>query len=232
MSDFIIGDIHGCAKTTRKLVEDIIRPSETDRLVFVGDYIDRGPDSKGVVDYVKHLYENENFEVIPLRGNHEQMLLNAIEDPMEFNLWMFNQGDTTLNSYGINPYVEDSFGIMRRFPEDHLEFLKNMPYYYESSSYLAVHAGFDFTLDDYTSDRHIMVWTRKMQVDTSRTGGRSVIHGHTPIPLDWIQSYIDDHDPDINIDNGCKFMEMPGYGNLIAYEPSGREILKQPNIET
>lgn len=231
MSDFIIGDIHGCAETTKRLVEDVIQPSGSDRLVFLGDYIDRGPNSKGVIDYVKELSRHADFEVVALRGNHEQMLLNALENVAEFDLWMFNHGYTTLHSYGISPYGSSIYEVLQQFPKEHEQFIRNMPFFYESPNYLAVHAGFDFDRQDYAANEFTMVWTRQMQVNPEMTNNRPVIHGHTPISLDIIQTSVDHKEWDINVDNGCKFKEMPGYGNLIAYEPVSGQIFKQPNVD-
>ncbi len=231
MSDFIIGDIHGCPKTTKKLIEDKISPGKDDRIVFVGDYIDRGSNSKGVVDYIIELKDRSNAEIITLRGNHEQMLLNAISNNAEFDLWLINHGDTTLRDYGIDTHGKTPKQILNELPEAHLEFYRNTRLYFQAEGYIAVHAGFNFDRDDFKSDEFAMVWTREWNPDMDRTKGRPVIHGHTPTPLAVIKKMIAEERNAINVDNGCKFKKLTGYGNLVAYCPQRNELLVQPNID-
>lgn len=231
MSSYIIGDIHGCQKTTRALIEKVIKPDENDLVIFVGDYIDRGPDSKGVVEYVMELTQKAPFKVIPLRGNHEQMLLDAVHDIQKFKLWMFNHGDVTLASYGIKPNRNDPALIFDEFPADHLNFIADMPLFYEGSDFFVVHAGFNFSAPDFLIDKQAMLWTRDMKVDQDKTNNRPVIHGHTPIDIYEIQNKVSGKAISLNIDNGCKFKEMPGYGHLVAYNPENRKIYTQPNID-
>ena len=78
MKRWVIPDIHGCSKTLQALFEQQIRPSKEDEIYFLGDYIDRGPDSKGVIDYVRQL-EEDGYKVFPLRGNHEDYCLHAVQ---------------------------------------------------------------------------------------------------------------------------------------------------------
>ncbi|MFW6019675.1 MAG: metallophosphoesterase family protein [Bacteroidales bacterium] len=231
MSDFVIGDIHGCNKTTKKLVEDVLRPAPADRLIFVGDYIDRGPGSKEVIDFILDIQQHESFEVIALRGNHEQMLLDAMKNPEAMGLWLMNHGDTTLASYGLKIDYDNPAKTFADFPQQHYEFLKQTSFYFEADDYIAVHAGFDFNKPDFKADVHSMLWTRDMIPDLNKTGGRIIIHGHTPFPLDRIETQIMNKDKAINVDNGCKFKEMPGFGHLLAYEPAKQELFMQANVD-
>lgn len=231
MSEYVIGDIHGCPQTTKALVEQVLNPQKGDTLVFVGDYIDRGPDSKAVIDYVIDLQRNAEFRVISLRGNHEQMLLDAFHNPENFEIWMFNHGESTLSSYGLIPADINTDNLMDRLPAEHVHFLKSTAFYHESDNYLAVHAGFDFTISDFRANQQAMLWTRHMEPDISRTGGKCIVHGHTPISLSQIKSLIHSDAQAINVDNGCKFKEMPGYGNLLAYEPGNNDIYLHPNVD-
>ena len=231
MSDFVIGDIHGCSKTTKKLVEDVLSPSDSDRLIFVGDYIDRGHSSKEVIDYILDLKKNAPFEVITLRGNHEQMLINAMENPDDLSLWLMNRGDTTLASYGLHIDYDNPLQTFSAFPKEHYEFLNQTSYYYEGEGYIAVHAGFDFNKADFRSDFLSMLWTRDMKPDLTKTNSKVIIHGHTPVPLDTVESQIMEKENAIDVDNGCKFREMPGFGHLLAYEPAKQKLFKQPNVD-
>ena len=117
MTDHIvaIGDIHGCAETLKKLW-DKLEPYEDYVHIFVGDYIDRGPDSKGVIDFLMDV-KNERKTVF-LRGNHELMLLHALQRGSTRN-WLMNGGQSTLNSYGDGASLSD-------IPDSHISFFKKL----------------------------------------------------------------------------------------------------------
>src|SRR6478736_5094582 len=100
MRVFAISDIHGCAKTFVSLVEKVIKLTREDKLFLLGDYIDRGPDSKGVIDYIIQL-EQKGFDVTALRGNHEEMLLKGITDSHFLEMFLKNGGDKTLEGFGV-----------------------------------------------------------------------------------------------------------------------------------
>ena len=132
---FAVGDIHGCCKTFRKLLLEKIIIEKTDEIICVGDYIDRGPDSKGVVDLIMEL-RDEGYTITTLRGNHEDMLLSSLGSKEYFKMWLVNGGDTTLNSFNISS--------IERLPEDYIQFFKNTEYYAETPDYILVHAGLNF----------------------------------------------------------------------------------------
>jgi serine/threonine protein phosphatase 1 len=95
---FFIGDIHGCSKTFRKLITGVIGIRKSDSIYCIGDYIDRGPGSREVIDFIISLRQS-GFRVYTLRGNHEQMLLDSGKGANAFSLWLMNGGDTTLESF-------------------------------------------------------------------------------------------------------------------------------------
>ncbi len=95
-----IGDIHGCSKTFEKLLNDKIQITKEDEIYCIGDYIDRGDDRKGVIDLILRL-RNEGYNIYTLRGNHEQMMMDALNDKKALNLWLDNGGKSTLKSFGI-----------------------------------------------------------------------------------------------------------------------------------
>src|SRR4051794_19819274 len=109
---FAIPDIHGCAATFRRLVNMTLRAVAGDTLYLLGDTIDRGPDSRGVLEEIMSL-RREGIAVVALRGNHEDMLLKACRDRDDFRLWMLNGGGATLQSFG----VEDACEIPRLYRE-------------------------------------------------------------------------------------------------------------------
>jgi len=98
---FAIGDIHGCYESLRKLIEHKIEIKKSDRLVFLGDYIDRGNQSRKVIDYIIEL-QKKDFDIITLIGNHESMLIDALDNDEFLSEWIQNGGFTTLISFGIN----------------------------------------------------------------------------------------------------------------------------------
>jgi len=222
--EIAIGDVHGCLNTLKALVENQIKPSAQDTLIFVGDLIDRGPDSKGVLDYIIYLEENV-CRVVGIMGNHEELLLNALE--AEVNLpkktlfkkpknpllenWFQLGGKETLASFGVSSVLE--------IPQKYIEWLNNLRHYYESEKFIVVHAGFNFQLDNIFEDVHAMHWVRDFEYNPSKTGGRRVIHGHVPVSLELIeQVYKNDFFGFVCIDNGCYYRNRPGMGRLIGFD--------------
>ena len=134
---FAIADIHGCVQTLRKLVTEEIQLQPNDQLFLLGDYINRGPDSAGVLDFMINLQQN-GYQVYPLRGNHEQMLLESWED---FKSLKHNKDKKKFKDWvNDNELVGENNQLASRFEK----FLNNLPYYYELDDFYLVHAGFDF----------------------------------------------------------------------------------------
>lgn len=170
---FVVGDVHGCSRTLRKLVEDAIKPGPDDILYLLGDYIDRGPDSKGVLDYLMELFMGD-YDLRPLRGNHEQLLLDAIDDPEAFTIWKGNGGYGTLQEFGVSH--------PRELPRRYLDFLNIMPLMHLLDDYVLVHAGLDFRKDSpisETSPRDLL-WSRDYRVDPAKLGGENPRHRPQP----------------------------------------------------
>ena len=214
---YAIADIHGCCQTFRALLERL-RIERSDSLYLLGDYIDRGPNSRGVLDTIMNL----DCRVVALRGNHEDMWLRASEpsdDPVRsaahFSLWMQNGGQATLKSFaGIDT-------------EPYLAFVRGLPVFVELDDFLLVHAEFDFSLADPFGEEGVesMLWSRGRPYP----GKKPVLCGHTPLPLDRILEGLRTNR--INLDNGCCYVGHFGYQNLLAYSLDDGELLVQPNIE-
>ncbi len=217
---YIIGDIHGCSKTFRRLVEEGIQPQPEDEIICVGDYIDRGPDSKGVIDYILELRQ-QGYSIRTLRGNHEQLLLDTLEDDVAHEEWMENGAPATLQSFGIR----DSFEL----PEPYITFFTQTELYHIMDEWIIVHAGLNFKLDDPFSDQAALLWTRDTYVDLAKTGGRKLIHGHTPVTLNEIAA--SRLSSSINVDGGCYKKEVPGLGHLVALELDALELIVIRNCE-
>jgi len=218
---YTISDIHGCANTFRHLVNEVIQLKPTDELFLLGDYIDRGPDSKGVIDFIQEL-QKSGIQVRTLSGNHEAMMLDALEDPEYFNHWMLNGGKQTLASFGVKS--------IREIPQSYWLFLRQLEYYIELEDYLLVHAGFNFEAEDPFTDTHSMLWIRNFPVVKEFLGNRKIVHGHTPTPVQKIAQSVKNKAQVINIDGGCVYTSrMSGLGYLTALNLDTFEFHSVPN---
>jgi serine/threonine protein phosphatase 1 len=133
-----VGDIHGCAAALAALLE-AVRPGPDDTLVTLGDYIDRGPDSKAVLDRLIALAAE--CRLVPLLGNHEEMLLAAVRDPAALRGWLACGGVAALRSYGWVPGGPRR-GLADWIPEAHWQFLAGCHASHETDTHLFVHAGY------------------------------------------------------------------------------------------
>ena len=164
-----IGDIHGCAQALSRLIE-AIEPTEDDTLVPLGDFVDRGPDSRGVLTMLIELVDR--CQLVPLLGNHEVMMLNAFESPESMEFWLDVGGQETLDSYG---------GSLAEVPPEHWVFLRGLRRYYETESHLFVHANFDPELTLEQQPDRLLLWEHIVHTLPSRhASGKTAIVGHTP----------------------------------------------------
>jgi serine/threonine protein phosphatase 1 len=163
-----IGDIHGCSRALRGLI-NAIQPAAGDTLVMLGDYVDRGPDSRGVLDYVLEL--EQRCQVVPLLGNHELMLLDAVENPHVLGPWMECGGDPTVRSYD---------GQLKNVPSEHLAFLRRCKRYYEIATHFFVHANYaaDVSLDEQPD--YLLFWEHlHFHIPAPHENGKTAVVGHT-----------------------------------------------------
>jgi serine/threonine protein phosphatase 1 len=190
---YAIGDIHGRLDLLHELLTLIEQDSAAvgkarKTLIFVGDYVDRGPDSRGVVELLSARLPDE-FDAHFLKGNHEQFLLDFLDDPTWLDAWLRNGGEPTLLSYGV-----DVGGLERRraeprawreafqeaIPERHLHFLRNLELQYQIGDYVFVHAGVrpGVPLDEQRPTD--LLWIRHEFLRSQEPFGKIVVHGHTP----------------------------------------------------
>jgi serine/threonine protein phosphatase 1 len=226
-----IGDIHGCLNTLQELLENKIGVRIEDSLYFVGDYIDRGPDSKGVFDYLIRLKE-KGHDMVFIRGNHEEMLIESFTSETFFHPWIYNGGGSTLESFGLSQEEYLELPGDRKLPSKYMEFLSHTTYYVELDKVFIVHAGFNFSDENPFHDLDAMIWSRNFDYDRFKAKGKPVIHGHTPTSLDTIRDSL--FNPEkrlINIDAGCVYTDYPEMGNLIALDIDKWQLFVQPNIE-
>ncbi|PQO46411.1 metallophosphoesterase family protein [Blastopirellula marina] len=181
MRTLAIGDIHGCLTALDTLL-DMVAPTDNDRIVTLGDYVDRGPDSRGVIDRVLDL--RTKYETIHLMGNHEIMMIEARDDAMAFGSWMQYGGEETLLSYEA-PWDKLTREQFDRIASEHWEFLteKCLPYY-ETDTHIFVHANVlpDLPLDEQEDET--LFWD-KFANNGPHQSGKTVICGHTSQKSGW-----------------------------------------------
>ena len=170
---FAIGDIHGCSVALKRMLAacKACAKGAAYRLIFLGDYIDRGPDSAGVIGVVRERAEADPENVIYLMGNHEDLLLEALETGDD-SIWLCNGGDTTLRSYGV--------GAAKNIPATDLAFLRNFGLSHDDGQRFYAHAGIEPGTPLDQQDRETLVWIREPFLSSRRDHGRLIVHGHTP----------------------------------------------------
>lgn len=165
-----VGDIHGCSQALDALL-DAIGPTSNDTIVTLGDYVDRGNDSKGVIDRLLDL--KSRCKLIPLMGNHEEMMLSVVLDGVSPYRWLEYGGVDTLDSYGFS-------GDMRVIPEEHLQFFQEMYDFYETEQHFFVHANYDPELPLEDQSEHMLRWLKLSEsVPGPHFNGKRAILGHT-----------------------------------------------------
>lgn len=180
---FVIGDIHGCLEKLKTMMNRLDIDDGNDTLVFIGDYIDRGPDPKGVVDFILQL-KTSLKHVVCLLGNHEQTFLNYYRHGKDAELFYLNGGETTMESYGM---VETPEGKKINVPESHLEFFDSLLPYYETDDYIFVHAGIRPGVPMNKQNIEELTWIRHEFIRYTYDFGKIVIFGHTPMPEPMIE---------------------------------------------
>lgn len=220
--EIAISDIHGCYKTFRELLEERIQLTKNDSLYLLGDYIDRGPDSKAVIDYILQL-QHDGYHVDCLRGNHEQMLLDATSSLNMLQMFRRNGGKQTLESYGCT-VAELRF-------HRHFKFFQNLKYYIELDNYYLVHAGFNFRTTNPFLDTYSMLWIRNWhhRIDKSVLDGKIIVHGHTPIRENRILSMKAEMNQTLfmDIDAGCF-----NYKKMCALDLTNQKLYFQDCIDS
>ena len=192
---FVIADIHGCSRQLAELLVKIKPLAGDDTVIFIGDYIDRGPDSKGVIDEILQ-FRAEHDRVITLMGNHEYMFLNALKG-RGLGDFLINGGEATLRSYGIDPVPVTE--MARKLPPKHLAFLQNLLPYWEDEEYIYVHAGLQPGVHLTQQSSDWLFWSRDAFINSAYNFGKKVIYGHTP----YDKPRIDDNK--IGIDTGAVY---------------------------
>lgn len=222
MARYAISDIHGCFRSLKALVLEQLQLKKTDELYLLGDYVNKGPDSKGVLDFIIHL-QKQQYQVHCLRGNHDQMLLKAASKGESAINLSEQEKQLVLHNFGMNDF--------KKFPSTYANFIDSLPHYLELPDYFLVHAGFDFHQTDLFSDKEAMLNIRHYEVDWNRLDNKKLLHGHTPTALHAIKKSVAHQDARINLDAGCVYYKNAPYGNLVAMDLDTNLLTIQCNLD-
>jgi serine/threonine protein phosphatase 1 len=217
MRRFVIGDIHGCADELRTLLE-ALPLAGGDRVVFLGDYIDRGPHSKTVVDFLLSAEKHSpDVDFIFLKGNHEDMLLSYLGmDGAHGNMFLVNGGKATLFSYGLNERQMGARDGLRAIPEEHLKFYQGLRTHYLMDPFLCVHAGIHPQKALANQTPEDLLWIRNKFILSRHGLPQTVLFGHTPQ-----QSVLYDLPYKVGLDTGLV------YGNMLTCLELDEKVLFQ-----
>jgi serine/threonine protein phosphatase 1 len=212
---YAIGDIHGHLDPLERLLDRLQPDLERDRLVFMGDYIDRGPSAMEVVDYVLRLRNLAPPEqVICLKGNHEAMFLDFLQG-RETDLFLYNGGLATVRDYWGENW-EDLKELV--LPPDHRRFFQELRLYYETPDYIFVHGGLKPGVKLNEQVEEDLLWVRGEFIASTEDFGKKVIFGHTPFRQPLVMPN------KIGIDTGA------AYGNyLTCLKLPREEFINEPS---
>ena len=216
MNIFAIGDIHGCLNQLISIHDQIFNyknyKKEEDLLIYIGDYIDRGPKSKQVIDQILQL-KNKEIKAVFLMGNHEEMMIDFLFNKIN-NLenWLINGADQTFKSYDIEvvEFIKDGFEdhiidklrkvLIEKLGNEHLDFFNNLQLTFSVAQYLFVHAGIDPIKNLTDQSKQDYLWARSDDFfHKDFKAEKIIVHGHTP------EKNVVNFPYRINIDTGCYF---------------------------
>ena len=185
---YAVGDVHGRADLLGRLDArvglDAADATEAERrIVYLGDYVDRGPDSRGVIELLAG-GPMPGFAAVHLKGNHEDFLLRFLKEPAVAALWLSNGGAATLQSYGIEPAGRDpeelAAALRATLPTGHRRFLEGLALTHEAGDYFFAHAGVRPGVPLDAQDEEDLLWIREEFLHAATDFGKVVVHGHTP----------------------------------------------------
>lgn len=194
-SQFIysIGDVHGCFTQLQHAYDFIQKTDPNGEIVMLGDYVDRGPASMQVVEFLR----TEMKDAIALKGNHEDMMVKAVDGEDNMNIWLMNGGFETLQSYGIISIAAAQYD---EAVQAHVKWMRGLPLYHETENHIFVHAGLLPNHRLATQYEEHLLWIRNpfLLADKSNfPDGKHIVHGHTP------SRYPDLKNHRSGLDTGC-----------------------------
>ncbi len=227
-----VGDLHGCYSPLVDLMR-VISVTADDLIIFIGDYIDRGPESKQIVDELITILQGPG-DIRCLKGNHEDMLLGAAgykAAVRDLDTWLYNGGTSTLESYGADPadirrilYTRDreeqEFAIRDIVPKSHLEFFQALDLYIETENYFFCHAGVNplVSIEEGKRNMQDILWMRSHLNASRLIWKKTVVCGHTPLIKPLVTQKL------ICIDTGLYY-----YGTLTAIDVLSRRLFQVKN---
>ncbi len=194
---YAIGDIHGCDDELVRMIKLIKKdlkatPVKRHHIIFLGDYIDRGPNNKKVVSRIIKLAKSKPKNFVCLRGNHEDMLLAYLSNPEEVAYKFFTYGGMqTVHSYGIasgtmanavKNAVKIRDALKKAIPGSHLKFLQRLKTHFSLDDYFFCHAGIDPEVSLKKQNPHDLMWIRQKFLTSKSLYNKVIVHGHTPQP--------------------------------------------------
>jgi len=239
---YAVGDVHGRADLLRDLLTRIRNEVQADArpnqpiLLFVGDYVDRGPDSRGVLAEILAEQRRDTFRMICLRGNHDAYLLNFLDNGETGPMWMNVGGAATMLSYGVTPprlktdmsaWRDASAQLKAAMPKDHIELLSNASLMASFRDYVFVHAGVrpGVALDRQTEEDVMTIRSRFLSSDDP-ADGKVVVFGHTPFDEPYVRTR------KIGIDTGAYssgvLTALRIFEDQITFVRSGRSTGQRP----
>ena len=226
MRRFAATDLHGCLHTFRHLVEEVLHLRPADHLYLLGDYVNKGPDSAGVLDYLMHL-QGAGYQIHCLRGNHEHELLATIRGQHNANgMWkLAAERQLTLASFGVTRAAA--------IPGRYVAWLDALPLQLELPDFVLVHAGFNFALPpaEMREDAQSILYCREFTYDPARLAGKRLLHGHVPTPVAEVKAAVAAKAGAIDLDTGCAFRLNPELRHLAALDLDSWELHLVANRE-
>ncbi len=218
---YAIGDIHGCLDEMKVALQWCFDDAKTDNVaaevILLGDLVDKGPESKEVVNFLLDFENTDTFKLTTLKGNHDLMLANVWHDPNYYlvNTWWQHGGQQTLMSYGWHPLMDRRPNRLEDYiPKSHIDFLSDLPVMYETDDLIFVHAGLRPGVAVADQTEHDLLWIRGQFLAAKFDFGKPVIHGHAPDKKNPMASNYR-----VGLDTGCF-----GSGKLAvaAFDPGER----------
>ena len=190
---YAVGDIHGCygllVDLLGRIVADVNRTAgrRDDLLIFLGDYVDRGPASSAVLNALIWIERNAPLRTLFLMGNHERVMLDYLDDPVVHERWLAFGGDATIRSYGVDvpedPAEIDPAELRDRFadrlPASHVDFLRRLQLFHETDDFIFAHAGIEPGVPMARQVPEDLLWIRQGFLEERPAGRKRVVHGHT-----------------------------------------------------
>jgi len=221
---FATTDIHGCYQSFLALLAQL-KLTKNDQLFILGDYINRGPDSKKVIDHIWKMQE-KGLSIFCLKGNHEERVVEGYDSYHKKGLFYKKAGWKFLQSFEI-----ENFGEL---PEKYVEWMRNLPLAFETEGYILVHAGLDFKTNRPFEQTKAMNWIRYWYntIDYKWLGNRIILHGHVRNYRWEIEENFQlmEQLKVLDIDGGC-VLSKPGMGYLCAFDLNEKRLIFQECLD-